>query len=177
MPATDPPFDDESADDRSVRAAHALPIQGSLALAPAVAGGLPAMPEAAAALRLVEHPGPAHASMTPPERLGNATLPDARRWSARLGQGIVEALHGHRPVQQLLRWTDDQVYDALARRITGRGPAEGTRPVVRSVHVCHPVNGVVEATLVVGVGVRTRALAMRLEAVDGRWRCTALDIL
>jgi hypothetical protein len=43
--------------------------------------------------------------------------------------------------------------------------------------VCTPTDGVAEASAVIQVGRRCRALAMRLEGLDGQWRCTALEII
>jgi hypothetical protein len=43
------------------------------------------------------------------------------------------------------------------------------------VRVCIPAEGVAEASAVVDEGARTRALALRLEADDGRWRLLAYD--
>jgi len=90
---------------------------------------------------------------------------------------MAETLSGHRPLQQLIRWTDDEVYEMLTHRLAGRVPAVGPRPLVRSVRLCRPRAGIVEATAVFEVSGRARALAFRLEAGNGHWRCTALDIL
>jgi hypothetical protein len=40
-----------------------------------------------------------------------------------------------------------------------------------------PADGVVEVTVIVTMPDRTRALAMRLEGLDGRWRATELHLL
>jgi hypothetical protein len=48
---------------------------------------------------------------------------------------------------------------------------------VSSTHVFEPADGVVEATAVVVGGPRARAVALRLEGWDGRWRCTRLALL
>ena len=48
--------------------------------------------------------------------------------------------------------------------------------VVRSVHVSEPVDGVAEVCAIVQQGPRCRAIALRLEGIDGRWQCTALHI-
>ena len=185
LPTREPPFDDERGDSPVVsvgRPATSPPVtQGSLALAHVLPGGVPAVPEPAAALHLVDL-GAGGVSTPIPNRRGHvpgrpAEPPDARRWSARLAQGIAEALSGHRPLQQLVRWTDESVYEMLTHRLAGRVPAAGARPRVRSVRICRPRNGVLEATAVVGVSGRCRALALRLEADHGHWRCTALDIV
>ena len=51
------------------------------------------------------------------------------------------------------------------------------RPVIRSLHLSEPGDGVVEACSLVHDGTRGRAIALRLEGIDGRWVCTALDVL
>jgi hypothetical protein len=110
-----------------------------------------------------------------------ADLPEPRRWTARLAQALAEALAGHRPVQQLLPWTDDEVYATVtmravaARRRAGSGGVG--RPLVRALRVSTPRDGVVEASAVVQAGRRCRALALRLEGLDGRWRGTALEVI
>jgi hypothetical protein len=48
--------------------------------------------------------------------------------------------------------------------------------VVRSVRVSEPHDGVAEVCAVVQQGPRCRAIALRLEGIDGRWQCTALQI-
>jgi hypothetical protein len=48
--------------------------------------------------------------------------------------------------------------------------------MVVSVRVCELGPAVAEACAVVATGARSRAVAVRLEGIDGRWRCTALEI-
>jgi hypothetical protein len=186
LPACEPPFDDECRSDAPVVASSrvttrsAAVTQGSLALAHVLPGGLPAVPEPAASLRLVEltdDPSPTPTKRVRPGPARAGRLPDPRLWSARLAQGIAEALYGHRPIQQLIRWTDEDVYARLAGRLAGRRPVDGPRPLVRSVRICRPRDGVAEVTAIVAVPGRSRALALRLEADQSRWRCTALDFL
>jgi hypothetical protein len=43
--------------------------------------------------------------------------------------------------------------------------------------VTFPADGVVEATVLVHGRARTRAVAIRLEGLDSRWRATALHVL
>jgi hypothetical protein len=45
-----------------------------------------------------------------------------------------------------------------------------------NLHLRRPTNGVVEANAVLHQRGRARALAFRLEAVGGRWICTALEL-
>jgi hypothetical protein len=186
-PVPDPPFDDEVGIRPGTRPTPAT--QGALALDFMLPTGVPAEPQPPATLRLVDDPGeggwtgadesdPFVAEFTARRPTSGEVLPEPRRWSARLAQAIVETLHGHRPVQQLLRWTDDAVYSAIIDRLASRPrAAPATRPVVRSIRVCTPTDGVAEASAVIQTGSRCRALAMRLEGLDGQWRCTALEII
>jgi hypothetical protein len=176
VPDCEPPYDDESdvPPPRPLRAKDG--IQGTLALAFDLPNGLPAEPEAPPALRLVPSLGVKAAN-----RRGDRNDP-TRTWAGRLACAVVEVLAGERPATQLLRWTTDEVYDVVARRARragrhGKLVAFGRhKPTVRSVRICEPAEGVVEACAVVGRGERFSAVALRLERVDGRWRCTALEM-
>jgi hypothetical protein len=149
-------------------------VQGTLALAYVLPGGLPAEPSAPD-LALAPAPRrawePTDADDEPPDRTARAQLTDPRMWAARLGQAVLEVRSGSRPVTQLLRWTSAPVYAELA--LHRSGPTL-RRESVRSVHVCEPADGVAEAALVVAGGDRLRAVALRLEGLRGRWVCTAL---
>jgi hypothetical protein len=89
----------------------------------------------------------------------------------------LEAFAGRRPVAQLRPLTTVALFEALS---SGRRPpwcAAGTAPIVLgAVHVCEPVDGVAEVSAVAHRGGRAHAVAARLEGVDGRWRCTAVQI-
>jgi hypothetical protein len=119
-------------------------------------------------------------------------LPDPAGWAGQFVQAAVEVAAGLRQPSQLTRWTTGAVRDALARRgaLNRRGPstagpgaarpaavgAAPRRAVVRSVRASSPAPGVAEASAVVADGTRLRAVALRLEAFEGRWRVTALQI-
>jgi hypothetical protein len=199
VPVAEPPFDDEASSGRHDQAgpprerSPRRATQGALALGYVLPGGVPAIPEPVAPLRLVDVTGQGTSggddgpkaelaereitALVARQPTRSAELPDPRRWAVRLAQGIVEALHGHRPLQQLIRWTDEPVYRLLERRRSVQRAGAGPRPLVRSIRICQPGDGVVEASAVVETRGRCRALAMRLEGLDGRWRCTALEIL
>ena len=171
-------------------------VQGTLALAFVLPSGVPAVPVEPIGLRLVPSlpsPGsPTSPDPTRPDALeeldevdfgpqptSRTELPEPRRWAARLVQALVEVLAGDRPVGQLVRWTSAAVYDDVAAlALPGeRGTSAGGRGVVRSVHVSEPVDGVAEvAAVVVRRGRRTTAVALRLEGLDGRWQCTAVEL-
>lgn len=118
-----------------------------------------------------------------PVPTGRVDLPDPLRWSRRLVQVLVEVMAGQRAATQLLRWTTPDVYERVRRLTvppgrpgsTGLGGRSVRRPVVRSVRVCEPVDGVAEVSAVVIGTLRAHAVAVRLEGRDGRWRATALE--
>jgi hypothetical protein len=106
-----------------------------------------------------------------------ADLPDARDAGRRLVILTLEALAGRRPLAQLQPMTSLGVFAALSAGRRPRWCADGTSPlVVGPVHVCEPVDGVAEVTAVARRGGRAHAVAARLEGIDGRWRCTALQV-
>lgn len=108
---------------------------------------------------------------------------DPGAWASRFAQATVEVIGGHRPVAQLVGWTAPSVFRDLERRTraTARSVPRGTahaalRPRVSSVHVCRLGPDVAEVSVRVRHGRRSRAVAMRLEATQGRWRCTAIEL-
>jgi hypothetical protein len=106
-------------------------------------------------------------------------------WAGRFGQAAVEIVGGDRPASQLLRWTSAEVYADLERRARlvaragqhqpGQARVQPVRPKVVGVHTSFVTPAVVEASLRIRYGERSRALAARFEHQDGRWICTALE--
>jgi len=123
-----------------------------------------------------------------PRASADDELADPTATCAALAGAVVEVLSGHRPAAQLVRWTTLEVHEGLVRRAAlaarlrrsragSRAPARAGRPaVVRRVRVCRPAEGVVEASAVVVDGERVRAVAVRLEGWDRRWRATAVEV-
>ena len=104
-------------------------------------------------------------------------LPDARTAGRQLLVLALEALAGRRPLSQLQPVTSPRTYAALTARRHPAWCAAGTSPLVLGrVHVCEPVDGVAEISAVAHRSGRAHAVAARLEGLDGRWRCTALQI-
>ncbi|WP_029432645.1 Rv3235 family protein [Blastococcus sp. URHD0036] len=105
-------------------------------------------------------------------------LPDPALAGRRLLLLVLEGLAGLRPLSQVQPMTAPNLYAGLAHR---RPPAwcagGGTAPVLLGpVRVCEPVDGVAEISVVARRSGRAHAVAARLEGIDGRWRCTALQI-
>ncbi|NYJ04590.1 Rv3235 family protein [Petropleomorpha daqingensis] len=127
-------------------------------------------------------PRPRTAQADPPDDFGptwstRADLPDVRAAGRRLVTTVLEAFAGRRPLIQVQPLTSSGVYTALARGSRPPWCADGTAPlVIGPVRVCEPVDGVAEVSAVARRGGRAHAVAARLEGIDGRWRCTALQI-
>jgi hypothetical protein len=115
-----------------------------------------------------------------PQPTRSALLPEPGPLVPRLAQTVIEVVSGQRPAPQLIRHTAPTVYSVLARQamVAARRRMAGAQrpPLVRRVRLCEPADGVVEACAVVVAHGRVRALAMRLEGLDGRWVVTALTI-
>ncbi|MCZ2822296.1 Rv3235 family protein [Modestobacter sp. VKM Ac-2977] len=106
-----------------------------------------------------------------------AELPDPQAAGRRLVTLTLEAFAGRRPIGQLQSLVSPALFQALSGRRRPRWCTEGTAPMLLgSVRVCEPVDGVAEISAVARRGGRAHAVAARLEGIDGRWRCTALQI-
>lgn len=119
------------------------------------------------------------------QRTSSAHLPDPEPLLTNLARGALEVLAGVRDVDQLARWMAEEPFRRLvvranlaARARSARG-VRAVRPTHRvdTVRSMSPADGVVEAVVVTTAPPRTRAIAIRLEGADGRWRATALAIL
>ena len=104
--------------------------------------------------------------------------PDPAAWARSIIQATLEALHGIRAPGQLRRWYAPRVHAALAARAACVTRVLATPPtiVVRSVRTAVVGAGRIEASGVVEVSGRCRAVALRMQTYDGRWRVTALEI-
>jgi len=120
-----------------------------------------------------------------PQRTPTTALPDPEPFLRNLTRGVLEVLAGVREVDQLARWLTEDPYRKLVTRANLAARARSARgmPAKRPVHSIlsarhsAPVDGVVEAVVVVQGPARTRAVALRLEGMDGRWRATSLALL
>lgn len=112
-------------------------------------------------------------------------LPNPEPLIENLTRCVIEILAGARDLDQIARWVSDDVYRHLLKRVvlSARARQVKGRPVVRpsfaigSTLVCEPRDGVVEAVVVVRGKARVRAVALRLEGLDSRWRATAINVL
>jgi len=120
-----------------------------------------------------------------PQRTPTDDLPDPHPLLANLAIGVLEVLAGVREADQLARWLGEDAFRRLitrsnlsARARSARGITP-SRPVYRivSTHSSSPADGVIEGVVVTAGPARTRAIALRLEGWDGRWRATSVAAL
>lgn len=120
-----------------------------------------------------------------PQPTPAAELPDPVPLLRSLTQGALEVLAGVREVDQLARWFTEDAFRALVTRANLSARARSarnqtpTRPSfqILSIRESAPVDNVIEAVVVVAGPGRTRAVAIRLEGFDSRWRASSLAIL
>lgn len=148
IPDSAPPYDDEvAAAQRPDRASDGLP--------PGV----------------VPRPGGRRVHERPPAAAGSPARGPAAPpgWPSQFAQVLAETLAGSRPPRQITPWTTERA----RRHIQRLGPllAAGEQPRVRRVVTYRPSADVVEMTVIVGIGPKVRALAIRLER-DGPRRAS-----
>jgi len=115
----------------------------------------------------------------------SSSLPDPQPLVENLTRCVIEILSGARDLEQISRWVTDDVYRHLLKRVvlSSRARYAKGQAVVRptfaigSTTMCEPRDGVVEAVVIVRGRARTRAVALRLEGLDRRWRATAINVL
>jgi Family of unknown function (DUF6459) len=119
---------------------------------------------------------------TPDLRLVPGDRLELEGFAHRFAKAIVEVMGGDRGPSQLLRRTSEQVYADLCRRAALLNRATPNdrrqrrlRSQVRSVHLFCPSAEAAELSIHVRHGHRSRAIAARLELVEGRWICVALQ--
>lgn len=114
-----------------------------------------------------------------------ASLPHPQPLLENLTRCVIEILAGARELEQISRWVTDDVYRNLLKRVVISARArqakglKTSRPTfaIGSTSFCEPRDGVIEAVVIVSGRARTRAVALRLEGLDGRWRATAINVL
>jgi hypothetical protein len=115
-----------------------------------------------------------------PLALRGRSLPAPGPWGHRLLVSLIESASGRRPLSQLATLLTFAVLRGIGTDFE-RAAHAGTphwlhRASVRSVRASEPSADVAELCATVQAGTRVRAVAMRLEAKDGRWRCTRLQL-
>jgi hypothetical protein len=107
-------------------------------------------------------------------------LMDPSTWARRLLVGLIESAGGRRPLNQLNSLLSPSIGRGLGadfeRAAQQRTPHWLHRATVGTVRASEPAEGVAELCATLETGHRVRAVAMRLEQQQGRWRCTRLQL-
>ncbi len=202
VPASEPPFDDDLPGRRPAVASR---WPGTVALravaGPPVASALPPVVESltpvpafrpAARTGTVVPPSGGSAAVgrrtaiaatgVPPwssepdvgvRRTATHELPPAIRSGQVFARALVEVLSGRRPLAQLRVHCAPEIYAGLLERPV---PASVCLPHLLNVRVCEPADGAAEVSVVFKRAQRVRAIAFRIQGLDGRWRITALEV-
>lgn len=106
---------------------------------------------------------------------------DLRQIARQFCVGVAEVIYGDRPVNQLLRCTSERVYGDLAKRSavaksrSRMVPERVPRTRLERVRLQRANPRAVEVCARLRQGERNHAIAARLELVNGRWICVALE--
>ena len=119
------------------------------------------------------------------QRTHRENLPDPVALVENMSRSLMEILAGARELEQIARWVSDDVYRHLLLRVQASARARALkklaphRPVftLGSTRLSFPTESVAECVTIVHGRARTRAIAIRLEGLDGRWRATAIHVL
>jgi hypothetical protein len=112
-------------------------------------------------------------------------LPDPVESLKVLATGVVEVIAGTLQVEQLARWLSDDVYQRLqfrARRAEAQRIEQGIKAHYQNLSVgglrtSSPRDGVIESVILLSSKSRTRAVTIRLEGINARWRATSVSVL
>jgi hypothetical protein len=102
-----------------------------------------------------------------------ATLPDIRIWTMSFAISALEILAGRRQPAQLAMRCHPIIYREFLLR-AGREKEIGR---IRKIHQDQPLDGICESVLTVRFGERVRPMVIRTEGINGRWLCTALNLM
>jgi hypothetical protein len=102
-----------------------------------------------------------------------SVLPDIHTWTMKFIVSVVEVWAGRRQPAQLIHWCHRVIYMELLKN-SGSQKEVGK---IKSIHQSEPLDGICENTVLVRYGNRLRAVVIRFEGVDGRWLCTALQMI
>jgi hypothetical protein len=108
-----------------------------------------------------------------PQPTPSSALPNIQQWSASLAISALEVFAGRRNPAQLAMRCHRVVYNDL---LTSAGMSKEIGKIIK-IHQVFPLDGVAESSITVQFKERMRAMVMRAEGIDGRWLCTALELI
>ena len=120
-----------------------------------------------------------------PQYNKTSELPNPEASLRALATGVVEVIAGSRQIDQLARLLTDEVYQRLARRAAlarENRQALGQKThhqnfSVQNLMSTSPRDGVIESVVLLNSQRRVRAVTIRLEGINNRWRATSVSVL
>lgn len=120
-----------------------------------------------------------------PQYNSTSELPNPEASLKALATGVVEVIAGSRPIDQLSRLLTEEVYQRLshrARLARQNREALGQKTLHQNFSVhnmmnASPRDGVIESVVLLNSQRRIRAVTIRLEGINNRWRATAVSVL
>lgn len=108
-----------------------------------------------------------------PRPTSSLELPNIAKWTASLAVSALEVFAGRRNPAQLAIRCHRVVYNEL---LVSAGMSKEIGKIVK-IHQDYPLDGIAESSITVQFKNRMRAMVVRAEGVDGRWLCTALELI
>lgn len=189
VPDCEPPFDDEIAGPARLRALPRIPPPGAVAdhSMPAAPPEPDSRTRGRADPTVGHRPGGVQPALVSAREIPgwsrendvgvrltpSSALPRADRAGWMLAQALLEVLAGTRAVAQLREHCAPDVFAGIQDQRTIRGSRP---PKIVTTRVGQHTDGVAEVTAVFRTAERVRALAFRIQGIDGRWRITHLQI-
>jgi Family of unknown function (DUF6459) len=120
-----------------------------------------------------------------PQYNKTSELPNPESSLRALATGVVEVIAGSRQIDQLARLLTDEVYQRLARRAVLAREHRKEMGIkthhqnfsVQNMMNTSPRDGVIESVVLLNSQRRVRAVTIRLEGINNRWRATAVSVL
>ncbi|MFM6971327.1 MAG: Rv3235 family protein [Rhodoluna sp.] len=114
-----------------------------------------------------------------------AELPDPTNSLQAVATGVVEVIAGTRQVDQLARLLTDEVYQRLSVRAKLAREIRESKGIkaryqnfrIQRIAQESPRDGVIESVVLVNSAKRVRAVTIRLEGINHRWRATSVSVL
>lgn len=112
-------------------------------------------------------------------------LPDPTNSLQAVATGVVEVIAGTRQVDQLARFLTEEVYQRLSLRAKMAREDRESKGIkaryqtfrIQRIAQESPRDGVIESVVLVNSAHRTRAVTIRLEGINHRWRATSVSVL
>jgi hypothetical protein len=123
-----------------------------------------------------------------PQHTPSRFLPDPSVFSLNVTHRALEVLAGSRDLSQIGRWVTDGVYQSLHEKVNQRirklsllPPDQRRQPApvftLLQPMLSTPRDGVIECSVLVRSANRVRAVALRMEGFDHRWRAASFTLI